>query len=128
MRPVRFRVRTLLIMVVVVAVPAALMGRRARFGERAKGHESERRSVLPGDLEVYLVMQAIQGELHPDPKTPFRRAARPIQRFVTYHLEMESKYEQAARAPWWPVEADPPAPEKPSRAQVERFWALLDRL
>ena len=128
MHPVRFRVRTLLILVAVAAVPVALMGRAARFGERARGHERQRRSVFPGDLDVYLVMQAVQGEWHPNPETPIRKVEGPIRAFVAYHLEMESKYERASRAPWWPVEADPPAPEKPSRAQVERFWAMLDRL
>lgn len=84
MRYPRFRLRILLILVAVVAI---LLGRSVRFGNQARGHERERRSLFPGNLGVYLVMQAVQGEgMHPESETPLGRSMRPIRAFLAYHL------------------------------------------
>src|SRR5262249_44783875 len=44
-----------------------------------------------------------------------RRAAEPndadAPRFIAYFESLETKYQQAARSPWLPVEPDPPPPE-----------------
>jgi hypothetical protein len=85
MRLPRFRVRTLMLLVVLVAVPLTLLDRRARFLGLANRHE---------------------GLIGPPPG-PYAKSASPRS---GWHWELSNKYRRAAERPWLPVEPDPPPP------------------
>lgn len=127
MRIPRFRLKTLMI---AVAVVAALLGRWVNFRSRAESHRQERRKILVSDLEFYLACTAAQGDAEYR-HLPARAAARPLMDFVNYHETMFDKYAQAFRQPWLPVASDPPAPPLPSNAYQKAFrgkyLSILDR-
>lgn len=64
--------------------------------------------------------------MHPDSGLPIARVVVPIRAFVSYHLELEKKYDSASRYPWLPVAPDPPSPPKPSKAHMELYRTLLN--
>ena len=123
----RIRVRTLMIAVAMVAL---IFGRSAYLGNRERDHRREAATIKLGDLELYLLLTAPGpgGLMHPDSGHPIVPASAPIRSFIRYHHEMARKYAQAARQPWLPVAADPPAPPRPSEAKVKRYFAILNSL
>ncbi len=128
MRFLRFRLRTLMVLVAVVAI---LLGRSVHFSNLAHHHARERRGLIgSSDLEVYLVMQpASRGwPGHPESGHPIVKVEVPIRAFVAHHLELEAKYDSASRYPWFPVAPDPPEPPKPSKAHMELYRTLLHKL
>jgi len=99
MRVLRFRVRTLL---VVVAIVAALMGgdamrrRRARYLWRSEFHTQHAEQI--GKFLRTRTWQD-QGDL------PY------FQRWIEWDAAMARKYRRAASRPWWIVEPDAPQPD-----------------
>jgi hypothetical protein len=116
-------------MMVLVAIVALLLGRSMNFWNRERGHRREA-AIIGDGVEVYLLLTPAGpgGLMHPDSGHPIVPAAAPIRAYVKYQREMAEKYESAFRHPWRWVEADPPAPPKPSSTEVERYLALLDDL
>lgn len=104
MRAPRFRLRTLMLAVAIVAVALAAdvcYRRHAAFGLRA---EQCRR----GASAAYMSEQAarLRNRFDHDPRTTaafFQRAE--------YYEALGAKYQRAARYPWLPVAPDPPPPE-----------------
>ena len=127
MRFPRFRLRTLMTLVAIVAM---LLGRSVHFSNLARHHARERTRLISGDLDLYLVMAPDPrgGPMHPDSGLPIARVVVPIRAFVSYHLELEKKYDSASRYPWLPVAADPPSPPKPSKAHMELYRTLLNEI
>jgi len=119
MRLPKFRLRTLMI---AVAVVAALLGRWVNFRNRAHYHRQERERVLVSDLEFYLACTAAQGDPESRPERA-RAAAGPLIDFTNYHDAMSEKYDEAFRRPWLLVLNDPPAPPLPSDEYQKVFRA-----
>jgi hypothetical protein len=93
MRVPRFRIRTLMIAVVVVALMlgvARMTWLSIEYRRRALDHGSIR-------LDMQVPMDA--------------RTSDWVRRFHVYHQAMREKWERAARRPWLSVEPDPPEPK-----------------
>ena len=106
MRPPRFRLRTLLIVVALVAlalVPATLARRRQRFEALAHHH----REAAGGPFAVSLISPAGRAHLY---ELAFRAGLLSPER-RQWHRDLTVKYERAARYPWLLVAPDPPPPE-----------------
>lgn len=109
MRLPRFRVRTLMVVVLVSAYVVNLAIRNREFRRRAREHKV----ISFGTME------------HPRPLTPspsgvlgkgalttlFSRERLAPSPFHEQHDQMAIKYERAARYPWLPVPPDPPEPK-----------------
>jgi hypothetical protein len=111
MRPPRFRLRTLMIAVVVVAIltaGAALMRRSAAFRRLAAHHETRMASWM--SIHAENANWAID-TANPARASQARWAVEEAWRAIEYHGSMRDKYERAARFPWLAVEPDPPEPE-----------------
>ena len=106
MRRIRFRLRTLMI---VVALLAVFLSRWVNLRERIAYHRQELSKVLVSDLEIYLMLTPVQG-VPDEVLQPQRDAVKPICELRYYHYDMVEKYEAAFRRPWLPVPPDPPAP------------------
>lgn len=107
-RPPRLRLRSLMIVVAVVALPLAtwtrIEARREQFRRTAAFHRDEivggisirgngRLSIFPVAAKVeYQILSQTQVDLD------------------MWHLELSEKYEQAAERPWLPVAPDPDPP------------------
>lgn len=110
MRMPRFRIRTLMIAVAVVAV---LTGAGVKWWRSALSHEYRWKAYVAlhreekhgghsfwyhaGPNAAYISEGGSQ--LQPDPV------------LAEYYCRLRAKYERAARYPWFPVEPDPPPPE-----------------
>jgi len=99
MRPPRFRLRTLMVAVAVVAVMSGVgvrLGNRSlRFRNLADHHGLEEtrhvgRGYLPGPETVHIEVSTPKSE---------------------HHARLREKYRRAAARPWLPVPLDPPEPE-----------------
>jgi hypothetical protein len=130
MRPPRFRLRTLLIAVAVVATVMGLQRRRADFLGRAEQH---------GRMELHRHAQArgLGGAILPRPmfealmdsddlrsgcgwanyrgvrfegKERLSTLGAALEQMAAHHAALRRKYERAARYPWLPVAPDPPPP------------------
>ena len=106
---VRFTVRTLMVLVAVVAIilggmilrqrAASYRQRAAQFGWVATGL---RQSAASGNAAF----------LHPTPTGPGTPMTQAMSlRWAEYYAGLRAKYEHAALYPWLPVEPDPPEPE-----------------
>lgn len=91
MRLPRFRLRTLLIVVAVVAVGFGLWHRSQRLSKVAALHRRRIAMVWMADLELLT-----KGW------TPEKQ---------NWHREMSGKYDYYAAHPWLPVPPDPPEPK-----------------
>jgi hypothetical protein len=90
MRRPRVRIWMVMIVVAVVGIVSAGVCETRRRRERF--------------WRISLYHRAIayrEGEICPEPNTPLHR----------WHVRMASKYYDAFRCPWLPVEPDPPAPK-----------------
>ena len=127
MRFLRFRLRTLMTLVAIVAMP---LGRSVHFSNLARDHARERTGLISGDLDFYLLMAPDPrgAPMHPDSGLPIAKVVVPIRAFIAYHLELEQKYDSAARHPWLPVAPDPSPPPKPSMAHMVLYRTLLDEI
>jgi hypothetical protein len=127
MRFLRFRLRTLLILVAIVAM---LLGRSVHFSNLARHHAREMTKLTSGDLDFHLLMTPDPRgfPMHPDSGMPIAKVVVPIRAFVAYHWELKEKYESASRQPWLPVAPDPVQPPEPSKAQMELYRTLLKKL
>lgn len=124
----RWRLRTLMVAVAVVAAAlgAWLQGerRRSEYQRRAVAHQKE----------WFAYAQSGSGTFHPNATCrEFREEGYPptedgshwhsigglpkraVREWTAYHSAMEGKYWAAARFPWLPAPADPPAPPNPPR-------------
>lgn len=135
--PRRWRLRTLMIAVAVVA--AALGGwlaiehRRVDFRRRAVYHLDQRidyeivRSGHWGLTHRNDSCSEFQAEGYPPTRDgkhwhPIRGLPkRVVREWVEYHRAQEQKYWAAARAPWLPVAPDPPMPPEPPDHESEQF-------
>jgi hypothetical protein len=100
MRPPRFRIRTLMIAVAVVAISLCVevvRRRQEKYRCLALRHEI---------LEELLKHGHHYGEGYPS--SDYLEVRR---RLAKYHAQMKTKYVQAARYPWLSVPPDPPPPE-----------------
>src|SRR5258708_28640 len=97
----RFRLRTLMMLVAVVATlsagAATIYRRSLRFQQLSALHQKERAKVLLADLEVYLVLTDAQMGQDSTPSqrqetlnriNRIRRDAEPMLLFLRYHYEM----------------------------------------
>jgi hypothetical protein len=127
MRFLRFRLRALMILVAFIAM---LLGRSVHFSNLARHHARERTRLISGDLDFYLLMAPDPrgAPMHPDSGWPIAKVVVPIRAFIAYHLELEQKYDNAARQPWLPVSPDPSPPPKPSKAHMELYRTLLNEI
>jgi hypothetical protein len=125
MRFLRLRLRTLMILVAIVAM---LLGRSVHFSNLARHHGREKTKLTSGDLDFYLLMAPDPRgfPMHPESGLPIAKAVVPIRAFVAYHWELEKKYESASRHPWLPVAPDPVQPPEPSKVQMELYRTLLN--
>jgi hypothetical protein len=109
MRLPRFRIRTLMIAVAVVAIPlgamVAVAERRQRFMRMATAHwratvavQILENGTANGVVEHYLDARGVP--------LGAQQQARD-----KWHETMAEKYRQAARRPWLPVPPDPPEPK-----------------
>lgn len=111
MRMPRFRIRTLMIAVAVVAVIlcgarlAKIEQKRKAFRTRAAIHATYGRSFR----DAYEKRTAVAFEFPHGPV--FARTLALRLAWAEYHESLALKYEHAARYPWLPVEPDPPEPE-----------------
>lgn len=114
----RFRLRTLLLAVTVVALLLAggvtLHKRRQRFLAIASQHRvaewfSSAASGMASSIPTVGEGPGVALLRLPDTMPGGVRAQ------SVFHAAMRVKYERAARYPWLPVEPDPPAPEGPAR-------------
>ena len=98
MRPPRFRLRTLLVAVAVVAVV---------LGFVCWKREMERRAYVYQRRAFYHLVRGFDGV------RDWIRARRSpeVHRRVVYHDALAKKWHRAWRYPWLPVEPDPPEPE-----------------
>jgi hypothetical protein len=117
----RFRLRTLMIAVAVVAVMLGMLGRWMDLHRRERYHRHAG-TLIVSDLEMYLVCTASQGDTG-DRSQEAAAAAKPMFEFQEYHCAMQEKYERAFRHPWFPVAFDPPAPPAPSLEYQKAFRA-----
>ena len=105
MRPPRFRLRTLLILVALSAVPLALIQvRRRREHYRVQAE-------LHGSLEQFFRagIAGMGATIGGRTSSQLRSIREP--RRVAYHAALRAKYERAAARPWLPVPPDPPPPD-----------------
>jgi hypothetical protein len=110
MRLPRFRIRTLMIAVAVVAtmswVAVRLRQRSERFYWESLSMEGRRIEWAAGaELYEYDCNRAA------DPLPDDVRGAIRHRRRANYYLALQRKYRDAARRPWLPVPPDPPPPE-----------------
>jgi hypothetical protein len=123
----RFRLRTLLLLIVALAV--SLWGERTRRQQATyRAMAAEQAALEEGSRETCRVcrenvvglagrgLRALYlGELG-GVKGWFTNAAAfvpeasRLERLTAYHSQLRRKYEDAARRPWLPVEPDPPSP------------------
>jgi hypothetical protein len=105
----RISIRTLMALVAIAALSMAgmvLVKRSSDF----RGLAEEQADSEMASLEYAADARGEGG----DPQ----RVARGEQ-MAAYHRALKSKYEQAARYPWLPVERDPPEPEPPDMATMK---------
>lgn len=101
----RFHLRTLLIVVAILAVIVDLERRREFFLSLAAQH-----SRLSN--EEFLAGSLVQSRHHFVLSTPERAMVDAHERLGAYHSKLRAKYERAARYPWLPVPPDPPEPKR----------------
>jgi hypothetical protein len=90
MRPPRFRLRTLMIVVAIVGIVFGLARRSAVYHQQAERQ-----------------LQILEMEDFPSgPNDPLH-----FNLFIEYHVRLMDKYNRAARYPWFPVPPDPPPPQ-----------------
>lgn len=100
MRLPRFRVRTLMIAVAVVAVPLGVCAeRRSRFLGIAAWHRNQ-----ADEIRFELRRGRMNGEVLT------RRQAHLRAKSLRHHRYVESVYREAALRPWFRVALDPPRP------------------
>ena len=132
-----FRIRTLMLIVVVVALPMAAVvsyqQRVQRFVALADFHRAETEIFGVSDLGWFLLLTPAQNA----PPDWMERnlvkedvaAIKSALQYVTYHWDMSGKYEEAAKHPWAALVADPPAPPNPSvgstRAAIARACVVM---
>ena len=123
----RFRIRTLMIAVAVIATALTAIAMRERSADlrrRAAYHAEAERSYMALHTRARVAVEGIL--IHPDPlpppqisfavgdpdEIPFARACMDrYEKAFVYHSAMRRKYGHAARRPWLPVPPDPPPPE-----------------
>jgi hypothetical protein len=93
MRPPRYRLRTLMLAVAIVAAAIDLVARRERFRMKASRHTFQ---AHEGATVISLHRAGLSERL-----TPRGR----------WHRERAREFERAAARPWLPVAPDPPEPE-----------------
>src|SRR5262245_9148943 len=109
MRPPRFRVRTLMLAVAVVAVAAGLWHRSERFRRLAQYHQQANVWII---LDWGAVENAEKEGWNWVGTPPVKAVLpRPSKARILWHDALRLEYEGAARRPWLPVEPDPPEPE-----------------
>jgi hypothetical protein len=100
----RFRLHTLLIMVMIVALAlscGSMIKRRAQFLKKAQ---------LYAALEDYCSdLMVIRTREHGYPVLPEEIPR--IQREIAYYARLKEQYRNAAAHPWAAVNAEPPGPE-----------------
>src|SRR5262249_6545254 len=108
MRWSRFRVRTLMIVVVasamVLGTIAGLVRRREFYLRQAERHRRL-------SDEQYVSSTLVFQRTHFGPSKPERALMDAYERRGDYHAGLQAKYERAARYPFLPVAPDPPEPE-----------------
>jgi hypothetical protein len=111
MRMPRFRVRTLMIVVAVLALPLGLcMERRSRFLRLAAEHARE---AYRGGSALPMIFDNSGPEpRYCDDSGRELSASEAEQRIAlnSWHDSLALKYRRAAASPWLPVEPDPPEP------------------
>lgn len=125
MRMPRFRIRTLMIAVGVVALMAAGGIESRRLYRLSSYYRSQ--AATAKRAQMYRTSECVRwemrvkerqawvdrshGEVGPDSFVRRAIAIRDkVSRQVDYWKNLKSKYERAARYPWIPVEPDPPEP------------------
>jgi hypothetical protein len=108
MRLPRYRLRTLLIAVAVVALGMGTIVGLARPRESYLRQATQHRK-LSNDARLY-VMSIDHRYLHWGPSEPERTEMAAYERRGDYHAALQAKYERAARYPWLPVDPDRPEP------------------
>lgn len=123
MRLPRFRLRTLMVLVAVAAVPmtaATMLDRRAaRFRELARFHRREARAFGVSDLDWFLLVTVPQGasttwwqELY-DSEADYALVISAA-RYTAREYDVSYRYEEAAKRPWAaPVADEYPVPRPP---------------
>ncbi len=99
----QFRLRTLLIVIGIVAIALGLWRRSDLLRREAAFHEKEYRRYVGESFNF------VRGDIRVDggPIAPF---AVHLGKLADYHGQMQEKYENAAKYPWFPVPSDPPPP------------------
>ncbi len=98
----QFRLRTLLIVIGIVAIALGLWRRSELLRREAAFHEKEYRRYIGERFNFTRFHIRVDG-----PIAPF---AVHLGKLADYHGQLQEKYENAARYPWLPVPADPPPP------------------
>ena len=112
---------------ILVAIIAMLLGRSLHLKDLSRSHAQEIARLRLTDLDVYLTMTAAGpgGTMHPDSGHPIAKWKGRVEEFISYHWELERKYDMASRHPWLPVMPDPRSPPEPSKAHMELYRKLL---
>ena len=105
MRPPRFRLRSMMILVAVLALSlsAAVLWRRREHYRRLAEAYALTEMVLRVDSNMARGSAAF-------PLLDLSESMDRNARQADYYARLRRKYERAARRPWLPVEADPPEP------------------
>jgi hypothetical protein len=110
LRRLRFTVRSLMVVVALVAFACWVGQRHARFRALAADHES--RMIRLAIISMMRIGIA------------FDRAGRRVEPWESdWHEAMAQKYRRAARFPWLPIAPDPPI-EQYRRDYVSKFGNL----
>jgi hypothetical protein len=100
----RLTVRRLMIAVALVALVIGFgvegERRRVRYARLARQH-----AIARDELHKFLMI------VPPSSSVEFFGDRKTISAMIGYHGRLKEKYETASRAPWFPVEPDPPEPK-----------------
>src|SRR4051794_10012723 len=102
MRPPRFGLRTLMIIIALLGLFLGSVAWLVRMGRKAAQlRQIAQRHAIAEAANHVRVYRRWNGHMMHD-EAPGPKSA--------YHAAMRRKYEHAARSPWRPVEPDPPPP------------------
>lgn len=128
MRIPRFRIRTMMVVVAIVAVLIGssiqirrLRGRSSYYNQRWVQAQNEGRALRATSAPFVQLLRNIESqrdeEFPADEKELRERAARDLRvevsartKLIEHFDRLEAKYRRAARYPWFPVASDPPTP------------------